>query len=347
MNIFLDDRRCRENLYPFTQTRHVADIRVGILTIREKWELLAEKKIITSVAELEGGELPIHADIIPTLQNFQSVMRTSGEKISILENNEIKILHHPWQIFQYNDWAIRHDFALVTEGKISQPISATNRCINEQQIFIEEGAEVEHCIINAATGPVYIGKSAIVMEGSMIRGPFSIGEQSVVKMGTKIYGAVSVGPGCTIGGEIKNAVFFEYSNKAHDGYLGDSVIGAWCNLGAGTSNSNVKNTGGEVKFMLGKYHSSISAGNKAGLLMGDYSRAGINTSFNTGTVVGVCCNIFSQQFPPKFIENFSWGSERYIFEKAIRDIENWKKMKLQSLSEKEYETLYHLYTSNQ
>jgi UDP-N-acetylglucosamine diphosphorylase/glucosamine-1-phosphate N-acetyltransferase len=347
MNIFLDDRKCRDHLFPFSQTRHVADIRVGILTIREKWELLTGKVIISSADDLNGDELHIHGDIIPTLKNVQAILRAANDRISMLDNSDIKILHYPWQIFQYNDWAMRHDFALLTEGKKSQPLPSTNRCINEEQIFIEEGAVVEHSILNASTGPIYIGKRAIIMEGNMIRGPFSIGEQSVLKMGSRIYGATSVGHSCTVGGEIKNSVFFEYSNKAHDGYLGDSVIGAWCNLGAGTSNSNVKNTGGEVKYFLSKAMKAVVAGNKAGLLMGDYSRAAINTSFNTGSVVGVCCNIFGQQFPSKYIENFSWGNERYIFEKVLKDIENWKKMKMQTITAKETEILYELYLSNQ
>lgn len=346
MNIFLDDRKCREHLFPFTHTRHVADIRVGILTIREKWELLTDSKLITYFEEMDGDALHIQSNIIPTIKNVQAILRASSDKISMLDNADVKILHHPWQIFQLNDWALRHDFKLLTQNRLSQPISATNKCINESQIFIEEGASVEYSILNASEGPIYIGKNAIVMEGNMIRGPFAIGEQSVLKMGSRIYGATTIGPNCTAGGEIKNSVLFEFSNKAHDGYLGDSVLGAWCNLGAGTSNSNVKNTGGEVKYYINKEMKALAAGNKAGLLMGDYSRAAINTSFNTGTIVGVCCNIFGNPVPPKFVDHFSWGSERYEFDKALKDIANWKKMKLQQLSIKETEVLQKLYLSN-
>ncbi len=347
MNIYLDDSKCREHLFPFTQTRHVGDIRIGILTIREKWELLTGKRIITDASELTGNELHIHADIIPTLNNVQAILRAANDKIALLDYEEVKTLHQPWQIFQYNDWAIKHDFEILTENKKSRPIPEGTRCINEAQVFIEEGASIEYSMLNASTGPIYIGKNAIVMEGCLVRGPFSLGENSILKMGTRIYGATSIGPHCVAGGEIKNSVLFEYSNKAHDGYLGDSVIGAWCNLGAGTSNSNVKNTGGEVKYFLNKNMKALMAGNKAGLLMGDYSRAAINTAFYTGTVVGVCCNIFGPQFPSKYVENFSWGGERYIFEKALKDIENWKKMKQQKLTEKETEILHQLYTSNQ
>ncbi len=347
MNIFLDDKKSRENLFPFTQTRHVADIRVGILTIREKWNLLTGKKIITDPQLLEGNELHIHADIIPTLVNIQSILRAANDKISMLDNGDIKILHYPWQIYQYNDWAIKHDFKLLTENRVSQPISGTNHISGQGDVFIEDGATVEHSIINTTTGPVYIGKNALVMEGNLIRGPFSLGDNSILKMGSKVYGATSIGPGCIAGGEIKNVVIFEFSNKAHDGYLGDSVVGSWCNLGAGTSNSNVKNTGGEISYFLDKSRNALKAGNKAGLLMGDYSRTAINTSLNTGTVVGVCCNIFGQTIPPKYVENFSWGSDRYIFEKALKDITNWKKMKNQQLTSQEKEQLYQLYLSNQ
>lgn len=183
------------------------------------------------------------------------------------------------------------------------------------------------------------------MEGNMIRGPFALCEGSVIKMGSKIYGGTTIGPGCVAGGEIKNSVFFGYSNKAHDGYLGDSVIGEWCNLGAGTSNSNIKNSAGDI--MLSNDGNKVNAGNKAGLLMGDYSRAAINTSFNTGTIVGVSCNIFGREFPSRETKNFMWGDDRYELEKALRDIENWKRLKNKSLSDQEKNLLHQLYLSNQ
>lgn len=181
------------------------------------------------------------------------------------------------------------------------------------------------------------------MEGCLIRGPFALGEGATLKMGARVYGATTVGPHCIAGGEIKNSVLFGYSNKAHDGYLGDSVIGEWCNLGAGTTNSNVKNTAGEVTLWDNASKQFSPAGIKAGLIMGDYSRSAINTAFNTGTVVGICCNVFGEGFPPKLVPDFTWGQERYVFEKAIRDIENWKKLKGKTLLEKEKKILYHLY----
>lgn len=346
MNIFLDDANSRQSLFPFTLTRHTADIRVGILTIREKWERLTGATIITDKA-FAGNEVTIiNAAIIPTKENFQFVLQNASNPEAFQKNETIDTLHHPWNIFQLNDRALRHDFELLTHGRISQALSATNQTISPENIFIEEDTIVEYCLINASTGPVYIGRGAQLMEGCMIRGPFSIGEKATLKMGTKVYGATTIGPYCVGGGEIKNSVLFAYSNKAHDGYLGDSVIGEWCNLGAGTSNSNVKNTGGNVKYITDANMNSMTAGNKAGLLMGDYSRAAINTSFNTGTIVGVCCNVFGEA-PAKFINNFSWGSEQYIFEKAVNDITNWKKMKGQEMTGTEVELLRQLYSNNQ
>lgn len=343
MKIYLDDSHCREQLYPFTYTRHVADIRVGILTIREKWEQLVGDNVSTILEPSDPAQLHIPANIIPSLQNFRIVIQAAKDKLTILEGNEIRKLSHPWHIFQFNDWAIQRDFELVTRNRESQPISDTNRCINPENIFIEAGAIVEYSILNASTGPIYISAEAIVMEGNMVRGPFCLGEKSILKMGSKIYGATTIGPHCVAGGEIKNSVLMGYCNKAHDGYLGDSVIGEWCNLGAGTSNSNVKNTGTDVQYYIDDSMQPLNAGNKAGLLMGDYSRAAINTSFNTGTVIGVCCNIFGQSQPEKFVPNFSWGTERYELDKAFRDIENWKKMKNQLLLKPEKDQLQQLY----
>jgi len=349
MKIFLDDSHCREQLFPFTHTRHTADIRIGILTIREKWQKLIAGSIYTLTEDKTDNPIIITANTIPTLHNFKTLLGEKAASTGLTVNNDasaIKIAEYPWHIFQFNDWAIRQDFELLTKYKISRPVSETNTCINESNIFIGEDAIVEHCILNASTGPVYIGRNATVMEGCMIRGPFSIAEGATLKMGSKVYGATTIGPYCVAGGEIKNSVMFGYSNKAHDGYLGDSVLGEWCNLGAGTSNSNVKNTAAEVKYKTGHAMEAIVAGNKGGLLMGDYSRAAINTSFNTGTVVGVCCNIFGRQFPEKYIANFSWGDERYKLEKAIRDIDNWKKMKGLAITEKETTLLEQLYKSN-
>jgi UDP-N-acetylglucosamine diphosphorylase / glucose-1-phosphate thymidylyltransferase / UDP-N-acetylgalactosamine diphosphorylase / glucosamine-1-phosphate N-acetyltransferase / galactosamine-1-phosphate N-acetyltransferase len=339
--IILSDKNFRENLFPFTHTRHTADIRIGMLTIREKWELLTGKKV--SVDENANG-IHIPANIIPTKENFEIILDAANKNVSLIETETIKIISFPWHIFQLNDYALRKDYDLLCTGKTSSILDDSNKVISPENIFVEEGTKITLCSLNASTGPIYIAKNAEIMEGSMIRGPFYLGNNSVVKMGSKIYGGTTIGPNCVVGGEIKNSVLFANSNKAHDGYLGDSVLGEWCNLGAGTSNSNVKNNGGTVGYTLQENSQEIFAGNKAGLLMGDYSRVAINTSFNTGSVVGVCCNVFGEVMPAKFISNFTWGKEKYIFDKAIQDIINWKVMKGQDITKKEITNLEKLYT---
>lgn len=338
MIIILDESIVREQLYPFSATRHVADIRIGILTIREKWALLDANNFIYE----NDATITIPANIIPTTTNIHTIFNAVLNNQSLNNEERIKGFQYPWHIFELNDWAIRKDFELITAGRKSQPISSTNKTISPENIFIEEGAKVEFSIINAAAGPVYIGKNAEVMEGCMIRGPFALCENAVLKMGSKIYGATTIGPNCVAGGEIKNSVIFANSNKAHDGYLGDSVIGEWCNLGAGTTNSNLKNNAGLVK-VCNKSREYISVGQKCGLLMGDYSRTAINTTINTGTVVGVCCNIFGEGFPPKLVTNFTWGNEKYSLDKALQDISNWKKLKRSDITIKEKEILKELY----
>ena len=339
MKILLDDSLAKEQLYPFTATRQVADIRVGILTIREKWALLDANNFIYE----DDRTITIPANLLPTTTNVHAIFHAIANNNMVRGNEEIKSLQYPWNIFQLNDWAIRKDFELITAGRQSQPVSATNKTISPENIFIEEGANVEHSIINAATGPVYIGKNAIVMEGCLIRGPLALCEGATLKMGSKIYGATTIGPHCVAAGEIKNSILFANSNKGHDGYLGDSVIGEWCNLGGGTTTSNVKNTAGNVDVWDNKNKAYTSVGLKCGLLMGDYSRAAINTSFNTGTVVGVCCNIFGEGFPPKLVPDFTWGKEKYFYHKALQDIDNWKQLKGSNISSKEKEILEELY----
>ncbi len=258
-------------------------------------------------------------------------------------------LQFPWQIFQWNAEEIRNDFELLTRGRSGNPVALTNNLIAPQHIFLEEGVTVEYATINASGGPVYIGRNATIMEGALIRGPFALGENSLIKMGATIYSGTTIGPYCVAGGEIKNSVLFGYSNKSHEGYLGDSVIGEWCNLGAGTSNSNLKNNAGAVQIWNEPRKEFLSAGTKCGMLMGDYSRAAINTSFNTGTVTGVSANVFGTGLTPHYIPSFSWGYthySKYRFEKAIEDIANWKRLKNQSLSDIEIRTLKHIFEND-
>lgn len=343
------------DLLPFTATRHVIDIRIGILTLREKWQRLLAPHGITVITDdidklddgtvKRSGTIEFPANVLPDRGLMKHILRERKEDEPIVFF-KTRSIRYPWDIFLYNAEALTEDFELVTAGRKSQPLPPSVQAIAPEAIFIEEGARLHHCTLNASTGPIYIGRNAEIMEGSLIRGPFALCEGAVVKMGAKIYGATTVGPYSTVGGEIKNSVIFGYSNKGHDGYLGDSVIGEWCNLGAGTSNSNLKNNAGKVKVWHPASKKYIIAGLKCGLLMGDYSRAAINTSFNTGTVVGVCCNIFGQGLSPGYIPDFSWGQEgptRYEWDKALRDIRNWKKLKKQALTDTEILALKHIF----
>lgn len=385
MNLVLFDTSQRNLLYPFTLTRPVADLRVGIFTVREFWENYF-KTVSYSITEKylqqkfpntnERDVLLINAAFIPTADFFEALKQIKDEeaitkegmvlaaKTSLYNNwqiedinpgrfsvhkelpGAIRYLHYPWQIFQLNDEAIRNDFKVITKGKKSAPLSPTNKTTGAENIFIEEGVKAEFVTLNAATGPIYIGKDCEIMEGSIIRGPFAMLNRSVVKMGAKIYGATTLGPNCIAGGEIKNSVLLGYSNKAHDGYLGDSVIGEWCNLGAGTSNSNLKNTAGDVNVYNKSMDIYLTPGNKCGLIMGDYSRSSINTSFNTGTITGISCNIFGEGLSPKYIPDYSWGfsnENKYHFEKACKAIDNWKRLKNQSLTEAEKNILKYIF----
>ena len=369
--IFTEEFCQPEKLHPFTLTRQLQDIRVGILTIREKWEKMLgvpsfdkkedDYKDLSRAVDLEtfiGKEdcFMVHGNVLPSpalikairgLKNGECIATREGYNIAyrfskkeIRDKHQIRVtrvvnfteplqtIQYPWDIIRLNDEAIRQDFKLLSSRRKSQPIPKSNKVTSASQVFIEKGARVQHCIINASTGPVYIGKDAEIMEGCLIRGPFAMGEKSCLKMGTKIYGATTLGPYCVGGGEIKNSVLFGYSNKAHDGYLGDAVIGEWCNLGAGTSNSNLKNNASLVKVWTPE--GQVVAGSKCGVMMGDYTRTAINTSINTGTVIGACCNVFGNGLTPNYIPSFSWGSEgvsRYRLEKAVADIEGWKKLK--------------------
>lgn len=368
-----------ENLFPFTLTRQIQDIRVGILTIREKWERwlkmdsmdkqeddykdLSKSIELTKIGKGDSWFL-IHGNILPdrsltkailALQEGDCLATPQGLSIAyhitkrqlsgphkikvnktISYEQSIQQIEYPWDIVRLNDWALREDFALLTRSRKSAILPRTVSVLGKAAVFIEKGAQVQHAVINAKTGPVYIGKGAVVMEGALIRGPFAMGDHSCLKMGARVYGATTLGPGCTVGGEIKNSVLFGYSNKSHDGYLGDSVIGAWCNLGAGTSNSNIKNSAGPVKVWTKGGEKKV--GNKFGIIMGDYSRTAINTSLNTGTVVGVCAHVFGTGLTPTYIPSFSWGHEgvnRYRWGKVIEDIARWKEMKGEGLTDED------------
>jgi UDP-N-acetylglucosamine diphosphorylase/glucosamine-1-phosphate N-acetyltransferase len=342
MNYILFDGPARTALLPFTYTRPVADIRIGILTIREKWEKYLESTTTTLTEEYLSIRFPmveleenvmINAsylpnenlvEIISNLKSNQAIFKGDAviafftndsqdevdfDQYEIIEfTDDCLTVEHTWDIFAKNDAAIREDFALLTEGRSSQPIPKSVNVISPSTIFVEEGAKMEFVTLNASTGPIYIGKNAEIMEGSVIRGPFALCEEAQVKLATKVYGATTVGPHCRIGGEINNSVLFGYSNKGHDGFLGNSVLGEWCNIGADSNNSNMKNNYEEVKLWSFETESFAKTGLQfCGLMMGDHSKCGINTMFNTGTVVGVSANIFGSGFPRNFVPSFSWG----------------------------------------
>jgi UDP-N-acetylglucosamine diphosphorylase / glucose-1-phosphate thymidylyltransferase / UDP-N-acetylgalactosamine diphosphorylase / glucosamine-1-phosphate N-acetyltransferase / galactosamine-1-phosphate N-acetyltransferase len=319
-----------DNFFPFTQTRSLVDIRCGILTIRDKWNLYLKDH------PLFRENVIIPDNCIPDRRLIHQI--TTGNPEAALEQSTQ--LRQLTDILKYNGNEIKNDFQLITLGRETSPISSTNRLMGTN-IFLEPGAIVEHCYLNATDGPIYIGKDVLIMEGSMIRGPFGILEKSVVKMGARIYGATSAGPHCVLGGEIKNSVFMGYTNKAHDGYLGDSVIGEWCNLAAGTSNSNIKNSGGPVKLWNPITTSYLDAGSKCGLMMGDYCRTAVNTSFNTGAVTGVCCHVFGNGPAPSYLPSFSWGFEGqlYAFDQAILHCDRWKRLKGTYLNNEESKQL--------
>ena len=352
--LLLEDVSCTGDLLPFTALRSVLDLRIGILTLREKWERLlgADGFRVGPVT----GEPALAANILPThtlaARIREEIAREPLTRGALTQDSIDRLIVHgrliryPWEIFSHNGEALYEDFKLLTAGRESKPLPMSVQVVAPEYIFVEEGARISPCSLNASTGPIYIGRDAEIMEGALIRGPFACCEGAVVKMGAKIYGATTLGPFSTAGGEIKNVVFQGYSNKGHDGYLGDAVIGEWCNLGAGTSASNVKNNAGTIRVYHPASGGYLPAGPKCGLLMGDYSRAAINTSFHTGTVVGISCNVFGAGTPPKYIPDFSWGQDgrvRYEWDKAIRDIANWKKMKQQVVTEGEVRALKHIF----
>ena len=382
MNYILFDGTVRNALLPFTFTRPVADIRIGILTIREKWEkylgnttttlteeYLMEKYPMVEMAEnimINASFLPnpILIDMVQNLNPKEAIL--FGEEIIAFHTNDtqedidfdeyelieyegdVLRIENTWDIFAKNYAAIREDFELLTEDRFSQPIPKSVNVIAPENIFIEEGAKLEFVTLNASTGPIYIGKNAEIMEGSVIRGPFALCEEAQVKLATKVYGATTVGPHCRIGGEVNNSVLFGYSNKGHDGFLGNSVLGEWCNIGADSNNSNLKNNYEEVRLWSYETEGFAKTGLQfCGLMMGDHSKCGINTMFNTGTVVGVSTNIFGSGFPRNFVPSFSWGGASgfttYITKKAFETAKIVMSRRHVEFSEQDAKILEHVF----
>lgn len=314
------------------------DLMAQIATLPEGYALLQDHRVI---AARTGG-------VVTDLHHLRSLLTD----LAVCEvAMPVQMLEHPWHIFSLNEQALLFDYQLLTAGRKSQPIPAGVQVSGAENLFIEEGAVIgAGTIINASTGPVYIGAGAEIMEGCIIRGPFAACAHSVLKMGAKVYGATTLGPGCKVGGEVSNVVFFANSNKGHDGFLGNAVIGEWCNLGADTNCSNLKNNYGTVKVWQESTNSEVSTGlTFCGLLMGDHSKCGINTMFNTGTVVGVSCNIYGGDFPAKYIPSFSWGGSDgftvYGFDKAMETATRMMARRGKTLSTAEIEMYRSIYNA--
>lgn len=363
-NIILFDDMVRDRLLPFTFIRPVAEIRMGILTIREKWERWLKQPVSQLTRDYLQEKYPlvaadenllINGSVTPNPQLLDEVLSLRHGEVLMKEHCMVALrvnrneltdfdlatpegftareclspvfrISRPWHIFYHNGQELTHDFELITAGRTSAPISSTNHLLHQERIFAEEGAALEYVTLNAVNGPIYLDRDTEIMEGALIRGPFALCEGARVKMGAKIYGPTTLGPYSKAGGEITNAVFFAYSNKVHEGYVGNSVVGEWCNIGADSNTSNLKNNYSLVKvwdYVSGR--AEETGLQFCGMLMGDYSKCGINTMFNTGTVIGVSANIYGAGFPGNFIPSFSWGGaagfETYRADKSIETIE--------------------------
>lgn len=355
MTIILNDETSHQFLLPLTYTKPASELRIGILCIREKWEkrlegeyswktedYLSEKypssqnsdaiiinasvcpneNLVEAISNLKKGEALLAEGVIIAQNGNPENGRFSEASEKIQYVGDFNNMDRPWKIFSQNAEELELDFELITKGRVSASLSNTNTLIGDR-IFLEEGAQAECAIFNSSSGPIYLGKNSLVMEGSVVRGGLALCEHSQLKLSTKIYGATTIGPHSKVGGEVNNSVISGYSNKGHDGFLGNAVIGEWCNLGADTNNSNLKNNYDEVKlWSYAKGGFERTGLQFCGLVMGDHSKCGINTMFNTGTVIGVSSNIFGSGFPRNFIPSFSWGGaagfSNYNFDKAMK-----------------------------
>lgn len=383
MSYILFDDVARKSLKPFTYIRPVCDIRIGILTIREKWEKYLGETTSTLTEDYLSNKFPIifadsmtliNGSVCPTPKLVQAVKNLSVNQVLVCNDNIIAMsktredfisegddiekieveedfikLNNVWDIYVYNDRAIREDFELITKGRKSQTLSSTNKLINPENIFIEEGASVECACLNAKNGPIYIGKNAEIMEGAVVRGPFAMGEHAVLKLNAKIYGGTTIGPYAKVGGELDSVIIFGYSNKAHDGFIGHSVIGEWCNLGADTNASNLKNTYDEVRLYDIEKSTFVPTGQVfCGTIFGDHSKCGINVMFNTGTVVGISSNIYGAGYQRNFIPSFAWGGTNtglklYQLDKAIEVNERMMQRRGLVMSEEDKKILQHIF----
>lgn len=375
-SILFDD--CRSHLLPLAYTKPVCELRVGILTVKEKWEFLTGLSFSFKTEEYLQKKYPliigdenlfINGSVLPNKEIIDAIEKLKIDQCLVKDavviaykstdenrpenkieyQDSISQISRCWNIFSLNEAEIESDFQLVTKNRKSQEISKTNTIIGENNIFIEQGAKVECSILNAQSGFIYVGKNAEIMEGSMVRGSLAMCENSVLKMGAKIYGATTLGPFCKVGGEVNNSVFQGFSNKGHDGFLGNSVIGEWCNLGADTNNSNLKNNYAEVKlwnYTIGRFEKTGLQ--FCGLIMGDHSKCGINTMFNTGTVIGISSNLFGPGFPRNFIPSFSWGGSggysTFVLDKVFEVAQKVMERRNIELSKEDKDILSHVFS---
>lgn len=382
MNIILGEFGNHLAFLPLTFTRSVADVRCGIFTLRERWLFFLNQSISVHTEEylqkkytlkFSDKNIYINALVIPDQILVEKILSLDDDECLVTKDNKIiaytffdkdfeklsrkhKTLNYNplflskiTDIFTLNGELIKYDFELLTKGRKSAELSSTNVVFGKYPIFVEEGCIVECATFNTTEGPIYLGKNSVVMEGANIRGPFALCEKSEIKMGAKIYSNTTIGPVCKVGGEVNNVVFFANSNKAHDGFLGNSVIGEWCNLGADTNNSNLKNNYAEVKLWNYEKERFLNTGLQfCGLIMGDHSKSGINTMFNTGTVVGVSANIFGAGFPRNFIPSFSWGGHEklieYKLETAFEVMEKVMSRRNVKLSDLDKEIYNHIFS---
>lgn len=343
--VLFEEEALWQDMLPLSFTRPVAAFRTGIFTQAERWQKILNMPVYFDSmpylrekfpAAIPGINCFIHASVIATkelgerilnlkdgqaLEHEGEIIARIGESVSekIVYTSSLLKIKKPWDIFRFADEVLRMDFELMTKGRVSQVLSDSNRLIGDKNaLFIEEGAVVEASVLNTRSGPIYIAENAEIMESCSVRGPFYLGPNSQLKMGAKIYGASIFGPHVKVGGEVNNSVIFGYSSKAHDGFLGNSVLGEWCNLGADTNNSNLKNNYAPVKLWNYRKEGFAQSGLQfCGLIMGDHSKSAINTMFNTGTVVGVSANIFGAGFPRNFIPSFSWGGPQAMQEYSL------------------------------
>ena len=388
--ILFDTKKNYENLLPLTYTRPISELRIGIMTIKEKWEKFSLANFSYFVqsylnekypVEVAANNILINSSVLPDEKLFEDINylklnsflkkdnliiavkldengATNFKNVNFLDlasveyDGNVETVEQLWDIFSKNGAEIEKDFKLLTKGRRSQEISSTNTVFNEENIFIEEGAEVECAVLNAKNGYIYIGKNAVVMENSVIRGSLALCESSQLKVATTIYGPTTVGPFSKVGGEVNNSVITGYSNKGHDGFLGNAVIGEWCNIGAGSNNSNLKNNYDEVKLWNYRDKRFVKTGLQfCGLVMGDHSKCGITTMFNTGTVVGVSANIYGSNFPRNFVSSFSWGGasgfSEYNLKKALATSQRVLARRNIELTENDVNILTHIFEVSQ